>query len=148
VGYLSYGPVLAFVSLLIGPMKTAAKLRILELLIGVFGLICAGAAIASVYFLYEVFAKVAPWFYVLWSLGAGLIAMLIVAVLNGRKHRVNYVDQLIERGYSKGKAEEAWRTADSGGLNLLRNLQQTELSEQIERIETAINTSNGEGDSA
>ena len=139
---------LAFVSLLIGLMKTATKLRILELLIGIFGLICAGAAIASVYFLYGVFAKVTPWFYVLSSFGAGLIAMLIVVVLNGRKHRVDYVDQLIERGYSKGKAEEAWRLADSGGLNLLRNLQQTELGKQIDRLETAINTSNGEGDAA
>ena len=137
---------LAFVSLLIGLMKTATKLRILELLIGIFGLICA--AIASVYFLYGVFTNVAPWFYVLSSFGAGLIAMLIVVVLNGRKHRVDYVDQLIERGYSKGKAEEAWRLADSGGLNLLRNLQQTELSKQIDRLETAINTSNGEGDAA
>ena len=131
---------------MIGTMKI--KLRILELLIGIFGLICAGAAIASVYFLYGVFAEVAPWSYVLWAFGTGLIAMLIVAALHGSRQRVDYVDQLIERGYSKGEAAEAWRTADSGGLNLLRNLQQTELSEQINRLETAINTSNGEGDSA
>jgi len=51
-------------------------------------------------------------------------------------------------GYSKGEAVEAWRTADSGGLNLLRNLQQAELSEEIDQLKTAINTSNGEGDSA
>ena len=124
------------------------KLRFLELLIGIFGLICAGAAIAFIYFLSVAWAKVTPWSYVLWSFGAFLIAMLIVAALNGSKQRVDYVDQLIERGYSKGEAAEAWRTADSGGLNLLRNLQQTELSEQINRLETAINTSNGEGDSA
>jgi len=68
--------------------------------------------------------------------------------LNGSKHRVDYVDQLIERGYSKGEAAEAWRTADSGGLNLLRNLQQAELGEEIERLETTINTPNEEGDSA
>ena len=129
-------------------MKTVTKLRILELLIGIFGLICAGAAIASIYFLYGVFAKVAPWPYVLWSFGAGVIAMLIVAALNGCKHRVDYVDQLIERGYSKGEAAEAWRTADSGGLNLLRNLQQEELSKEIERLEVTIKTANGEGDSA
>ncbi len=61
------------------------KLRILELLIGIFGLICAGAAIASIYFLYGVFARVTPWSYPLGSFGAGVIAMLIVAVLNGRK---------------------------------------------------------------
>jgi len=84
---------------------------------------------------------------VLWSFGAFLIAMLIVAALNGSKHRVDYVDQLIERGYSKGEAAEAWRTASSGGLNLLRNLQQAELSKEIDRLEAAINTTNGEGDS-
>ena len=74
--------------------------------------------------------------------------MLIVAALNGGKQRVDYVDQLIERGYSKGKAAEAWHTADSGGLNLLLKLQQAELSKQINRLETAINTSNGDGDSS
>ncbi len=130
----------------VGTMKK--KLLVLELLAGIFGLICAGTAIASVYFLYGVFAKVAPWFYVLWSFGAGLIAMLIVAALNGCKHRIDYVDQLMERGYPQEEAAEAWRTADSGGLNLLRNLQQAELSEEIDRLETAINAPNEEGDSA
>ena len=119
----------------------------LELLIGMFGLICAGAAIASVYFLYGASANGAPWSYVLWSFGVGLFAMLIVASLNGCKQRVDYVDQLIVRGYSQGEAAEAWRTADSGGMNLLRNLQQSELSEEIDRLETAINTPNEEGDS-
>ncbi len=129
-------------------MKITIKLLILESLIGIFGLTCAGAAIASVYFLYGVFAKVAPWFYVLWSFGAGLIAMLIVAALNGCKHRVDFVDQLMERGYAQAEAAEAWRTASNGGTNLLRNLHQAELSEQIDRLKTAINTSNGEGHNA
>jgi hypothetical protein len=112
----------------VGLMKIAIKLLILKLLGGIFGLICATAAIAFVYFLYGVFAKGAPWSYVLWSFGAGVIAMLIVAALNGSKQRVDYVGQLIERGYSKGEAAEAWRTASNGGRNLLRNLQQAELS--------------------
>ena len=123
------------------------KLLILELLATIFGLICAGAAIASVYFLYGAFTKVAPWFDVLWSLGAGLFAMLIAAALNGSKKRIDYVDQLIERGYAQAEAREAWRTASNGGLNLLRNLQQTELGEEIDRLETAINTPNTDGDS-
>ncbi len=113
-----------------------------------FGLICAGASIAAVYFLYGAFASDAPWSYVFWSIGAGFIAMLIAAAANNSWQRVDYVDQLIERGYSKGEAVEAWRTADSGGLNLLLKLQQSEPSEQINRLESAINTSNGEGDSA
>ena len=137
---------LAFFSLLIGPMKI--KLRILEMLIGIFGLTCAGAAIASIYFLYGVFAKVGPWSYMFWSIGAGFIAMLIVAALNNGWQRVDYVDQLIEHGYSKGEAVEACRTADGGGLNLLLNLQQAERGKEINQLETAIDTSNGEGDSA
>ena len=131
-----------------GSMKTTTKLVLLELLAGTFGFACVGAAVASVYFLYEVFAKVTPWFYVVWSFGAGLVAMLIVAVLNGWKHRVDYVDQLIERGYSTGEAMEAWRTADGGGLNLLRNLQQVELSEQIDRLEKETDTPSQDTDSA
>ena len=127
--------------------ETTVKLVILELFARFFGWMWIGAAMASVYFLYEVFAKVTPWFYVVWSFGAGLVAMLIVAVLNGWKHRVDYVDQLIERGYSKGEAMEAWRTADGGGLNLLRNLQQAELSEQIDRLEKEIDTPNQDTDS-
>ncbi len=129
-------------------MKTATKLLILELLAGIFGLICAGAAIASVYFLYGVFAKVAPWSYLLWSIGIGFIAMRIAVAVNGGIQRVDYVNHLVDRGYLQGEAAEAWRTATSGGMNLLCNLQQAELSEEINRPETAINTSNGEGDSA
>ena len=128
-------------------MKTKMKILFLELLGGIFGLICVGAAIASVYFLYGATANGGPWSYVLWSFGVGLFAMLIVASLNGGKQRVDYVGQLIERGYSKGEAAEAWLTANSGGLNLLRNLQQVELSKEIDRLETAISTPNGEGDS-
>ncbi len=74
--------------------------------------------------------------------------MLIVAALNGCKHRVDFVDQLMERGYAQAEAAEAWRTASNGGTNLLRNLHQAELSEQIDRLKTAINTSNGEGHNA
>ena len=129
-------------------MKIKVKLLFLDLLGDIFGLICVGAAIASVYFLYGATANGAPWSYVLWSFGVGLFAMLIVASLNGCKQRVDYVDQLIERGYSKGEAAEAWHTADSGGLNLLRNLQRAEqLSKEIERLEATIKTANGEGDS-
>ena len=112
-----------------------------------FGLICAGASIAAVYFLYEAHANDAPWSHVFWSIGAGVIAMKIAAVANYSWRRVDYVGELIERGFSKGDAVEAWRTADSGGWNLLLKLQQAELSEQIDRLETTINTPNGEGDS-
>ena len=133
---------------MIGSMKKTIKPLILELLGGIFGLICVGAAIACVYFLYGAWANGAPWSYLLWSIGIGFIAMQIVAAVNGVIQRIEYVNHLIERGYSKGEAAEAWRTASNGGLNLLRNLQQAELSAQIDLLETAINTPNTDGDSS
>ena len=113
-------------------MKTTTILLILELLGGLFGLICAGASIASVYFLYGTWANDAPWSYPLWSFGAGFIAMLIAAALNDRRRRVDYVDQLMERGYGQAEAMDAWRTARDGGMNLLCNLRQAELGTPIE----------------
>lgn len=133
---------------MVGAMKTSTKLLILKWLSGIFGLIGAGASIASVYFLSEVFAKVAPWSYPLLSLGAGVIAMLIVAALNGSKRRMAYMGQLMERGYTQAVAAEAWRTASNGGMNLLYHLQQTELFEQFDRLDSAIATPNGGGKSA
>ena len=129
-------------------MKIATKLLILEWLGVIFGLICAVASIASVYFLYEVFAKVAPWSYPLLSFGAGVIAMLIAAALNGSRRRMDHMGQLMQRGYPQAVAAESWRTASSGGMNLLCYLQQTELCKQLNRLESAIDTPNVGGNSA
>jgi len=133
---------------MVGAMKITTKLLILKWLSGIFRLICAGASIASVYLLYEVFAKVAPWSYPLCSLGAGVIAMLIAAALNGSKRRIAYMGQLTERGYPQAVAAEAWRTASSGGMNLLRHLQQTEFYEQFDRLDPTNVTPNAGGKSA
>ncbi len=83
-------------------------------------------AIASVYFLYVALASAAPWSNLLWSIGAGLIAYFLAAVLNKNKQRVDYVDQLVERGYTRAEVTEAWKIAINGGANLLFNLQQTD----------------------
>ena len=132
---------------MIGTMKITIKLLILELLGGIFGLICAGAAIASLYFLYGAWTNDAPWLNLLWSIGIGFIAMQIAAAVNGGIQRIDYMNHLIERGYSKGEAAEAWRTASNGGLNLLLNLQQAELCTQIDLLETAINIPIAQGNS-
>ncbi len=129
-------------------MKTTTKLLFLEWLGIIFGLICAVASITSVYFLYEVFADVAPWSYPLWSFGAGVLALLIAAALNRSNRRMAYMGQLMQRGYRRAEAAEAWRDAFNGGMNLLRHLQQTELGKQIDRLESASNTRNSEGNSA
>ncbi len=47
-------------------------------------------------------------------------------VLNRHKQRVDYVDQLMERSYTRAEATEAWKIAINGGANLLFNLQQTD----------------------
>ena len=85
-----------------------------------------GAAMASVYFLYETLANAAPWSNLLWSIGAGLVAKYLAVVLNRYKQRVDYVDQLMERGYTQAVATEAWKITVNGGANLLLNLQQTD----------------------
>ncbi len=132
----------------VGTMKIKTKLLILDLLNGVFGLLWAGAAIASVFFLYGALANDAPWPYLIWSIIGGFIAMQIAAALNDNKHRLDYVNQLTERGYTPAAAGEAWLTASDGGMNLLRNLQQEELRAQIEPFEAAINVSKAHGNSA
>lgn len=122
-------------------MRKTIKLLFLELLGAIFGLTWAAAAIASVYFLYGAMVNDVPWSYLLWSFGIGFIAVQFSAAVNTGIQRVDYVNQLIERGYAQAEAEEAWRTTICGGMNLLRNLQQAELSAQIELLETAINIS-------
>ncbi len=106
-----------------------------------------GAAIASIYFLYLTLASTGPWSNLLWSIGAGLVARFLTVVLNRNKQRVDYVGQLMERGYAEVDAEAAWRTAAGGGTNLLRNLQQAEMNDEIHRAEKSIDTSGTEGDS-
>ncbi len=103
-----------------------------------------GAAIASVYFLYVALAIAAPWSNLLWSIGAGLIAHFLAAVLNRNKQRVDYVDQLMERGYMPADAEFAWYIAANGGANLLRDLQQVELDDEFDRFEAAIGAASTE----
>jgi hypothetical protein len=91
-----------------------------------FGWIWIGAALASVYFLYGALANEAPIRNLIWSIGAGLMAKHLNVVLHRNKQRVDYVDQLLERGYTHGEAATAWEIANNDGSNLLLNLQQAE----------------------
>lgn len=102
------------------------KSLFLELLGGIFGWIGIGAAIGSVYFLYGALADGAPWLNLIWSTGAGFAAKYLAVALDRNKQRVDYVGQLMERGYTRAEATEAWRIASDGGLNLLLNVQQAE----------------------
>ncbi len=128
-------------------MTTRTKLVILELLARMFDLIWIGASVVLVYFLYGALTKGAPWPYLGWLLAVICIAKQIASALKGKKQRVDYVGQLTDRGYERDDAEAAWRIATGGGANLLRNLEQAELSDQIDQLETTINTSSAGGDS-
>ena len=100
------------------------KLGILALLGALFEWICIGAAIASVLILYQAVANEAPAYYLLWSIGASVIAKCLAATFKGRKEQVDYVDQLVERGYTHAEAMSAWEISVNGGSNLLLKLQQ------------------------
>lgn len=119
-------------------MKTSTKLAILDWLGVAFSGLWVCAAIISVYFLYGILATGMPWTELLWPMTTGLIAHRLSSHIGKTRHRLNYVDKLQERGYVQAEAESAWRTAMDGGTNLLRNLQQSELNQQIERLENDI----------
>jgi len=121
-------------------VTTRTNLGILALLAGMFDLIWIGAAIALVYFLYGALANDGPWAYLSWPFAVGIFARLAAVALKNNKQRIDYVNQLTERGYAQRDADAAWRTATAGGTNLLRNLQQAELGAEIHRLEDSINT--------
>lgn len=122
-------------------MKKSIVIIVLEFLGGLFGWIWIGASAASLFFLYGSLANGAPWLPLLWSVGIGLIAKQIAAVLKNNQQRLDYVDQLVQRGYTERDASAAWRTATSGGLNLLRDLQ---LADKGKRPDSPTDTSSTE----
>jgi hypothetical protein len=125
-------------------LKTRTKIVSLEMLYGIFAWVWIGATVVAIYFLYGALANDASWSNVLWSVAASFVSKQISAVLNANKQRLDYVDQLTERGYEQADAEAAWRTTSDGGANLLCNLQQVELGDEIDRLESAIATDTAE----
>ncbi len=109
-----------------------------------FGWIWIGASIGAIYFLYGVMANDAPWSNLLWSIAVGFVAKQVAATLDGHRRRLDYIDQLTERGYVQADAEFAWYTATNGGANLLRDLQRLELDDEIDQLESAIGAASTE----
>ncbi|MGI9270825.1 MAG: hypothetical protein ACR2QT_03555 [Woeseiaceae bacterium] len=107
-------------------MKTKTKLIALEMLGVLFDLIWVGALLVFIYFLYGALAKGTPWPYLGWMFAVTLIARQSAVAMKDAKQRIDYVDQLLERGYEQGHAEAAWRIFSKGGSNLLSNLKQAE----------------------
>ncbi len=75
-------------------------------------------------------------------IGAGFIAKPIAVALDSAGRRLDYISQLVERGYDQVAADVAWRSADDGGTNLLRNLRQAEIGAEIFRPESVISLAN------
>ena len=127
-----------------GKIKITTKLLVLELLGGIFELIWFGAAIAAVYFLYGALANDAPWSGLLWPIGVGFIAKYFATAMNRNEQRVAYIEQLMERGYTRTQATAAWHTAINGGSNLLLNLQQAEKIDESDRPDAECDNTNEE----
>lgn len=126
-------------------MKTRKKLIALELLGVMFDLISVGVFLSFIFFLYGALANSTPWPYLGWLLVVSLIARQSGVAMKDAKQRIEYVDQLLARGYERQQAAAAWRISSRGGSNLLRNLQQAETKEQIDQPEKKTSTySNGE----
>ena len=119
-------------------MKTATSFLILRLLGGIFWWLSIVGSIASVYFLYQALAHDAPWLFPLWSVVAAVAAKQASSSIYDTKRQLEYVEQLLERGYLRADAEAAWRIAKNGGMNLLTNLHQVELADEIDRLESAL----------
>lgn len=115
-----------------GNKAIKTKLLLLGLIAGLFRWVWIGAAITSVYLLHAVLSTDAPAHYLLWSIGAGVIARNIAAIFRSSKAQVDYVDQLMTRGFTHAAATSAWEIASNGGSNLLLRLQQTENIEAVD----------------
>jgi hypothetical protein len=109
-----------------------------------FGGIWIGAAIAFFYFLYGALANEAPISNLFWSIGIGFIARYLAAAFKSSKEQMDYVYQLMERGYTHVEATSAWEIAINGGSNLLLNLQQADTIAETDRRDDERNNSNAE----
>ena len=125
-------------------MRIGTKLVILDFVCGLLTWAWISATIATVYFLYGILASEQSWFGLIWPVGIGVVARQLSCIVDKQRRRVNFVDQLMRRGLGHTDAEAAWWTASQGGSNLLSNLQQVEISEQINRLEPAISAANSD----
>jgi len=83
------------------------------------------------YFVYDALVNDAPspWMNVFLAAGVGLVAKRLSVLFENSKMRLDYIDQLMERGHTQHGATEAWMTASKGGENLLLDLQRADQKE-------------------
>ena len=119
-------------------MNTRTKLVTLKLLGGIFRCLWIVASIGLFYSVYMSLAHGAPWIFLSVPVVAGLVAWQLAASISSAEQRLDYVGQLMERGFIRVDAEVAWYLARNGEMNLLSNLHQIELADEIDRLESAL----------
>ena len=85
-----------------------------------------------------------PVHYLLWAIGTAFVAKNLAASYKRSKKQVDYVYQLVERGYTQAEAASAWEIASNGGFNLLFNLQQTDTIAKTDQRGDKHNDSNAD----
>jgi len=113
--------------------KKRTVLVLMGLLRGLFRWSFIAASIATFYLLYRATAGDGPWLYVLWSAVATFAVATIAFVLSDNIRRLDYMYQLLARGYPRSEADLAWRMADGGGFNVLLGLQQAETRQHCDQ---------------
>ena len=108
-------------------MKIRTKLLILNLVNGVFELATIAAAMVAVLLLYRVSVNEASVYYLILSIGTAFIAKSLSVYFDGKKEQVDYIDQLMKRGYTRIEARSAWKISINGGSSLLLNLRQADI---------------------
>ena len=116
-------------------MKRRHGLLLLDIAGTVFSWTWVIAWLATFYLLYAAIAEGGPRLYVLWAALLAWGARMVADVLRDSRQRLNYIDQLVQHGYTLGEAEAAWHTSNEGGYNALLNLQQAESLSGIDNME-------------
>jgi hypothetical protein len=76
-------------------MRTGTILVILDFVGGLLSWAWVAAAIASMYFLYGILASGQSWPHLLWAVLAGLVSKLFSNIIRKRRHRLHFVDQVM-----------------------------------------------------
>lgn len=117
------------------PIERRHGLVLLNIASSCFGWVWIIAWLATFYFLYVAVADAGPRLYVLWAALAAVGTKTVADFLRDSYQQLNYIDQLVQHGYSLRDAEAAWLTSHEGGYNALLNLQQAETLSGAERME-------------
>ena len=102
------------------------KLALLQVLTGLLTWSWLGLAAIALYFLYDSVTTGSSWPLTLTVIAAMIGTRMLADVLKHNRERTDYIHKLLRRGYSKAEAQDAWRTANGGGFNLLLSLQQSD----------------------